>query len=160
MNLANHVGPDGLDAERLRRTVRTAVRMLDNVIDINLYTIPEARRSNLRHRPVGLGLMGFQDALFTLRLPVASDAAVEFADESMERSPTTPSRRPSDLAAERGRYSVVRRVAVEQGHPADRLDRAAGRGAPRRPAMWTAPSGWTGTRCGSRCAPPACATPT
>src|SRR5690606_4330632 len=76
VNLANHVGPDGLDAERLRRTVRTAVRMLDNVIDVNLYTVPEAERANLRHRPVGLGLMGYQDALFTLRLPVASPEAV------------------------------------------------------------------------------------
>ncbi|MDH8489690.1 hypothetical protein QIG87_27220, partial [Klebsiella pneumoniae] len=68
----------------LKRTISTAMRMLDNVIDINFYTIPEARRSNLQHRPVGLGLMGFQDALHALRIPMASDAAVAFADTSME----------------------------------------------------------------------------
>ncbi|MCQ6497955.1 hypothetical protein NPN26_24260, partial [Vibrio parahaemolyticus] len=73
-----------LDDARLKATVTTAMRMLDNVIDINFYTIPEARRSNLRHRPVGLGLMGFQDALHALRIAVASDAAVAFADLSME----------------------------------------------------------------------------
>ena len=65
---------------RLGATVDIAMRMLDNVIDINFYTIPEARRSNLRHRPVGLGIMGFQDALQTLRIAYASDAAVDFAD--------------------------------------------------------------------------------
>src|SRR5690606_26100252 len=84
VNLANHVGPDGLDEDHLRRTVRTAMRALDNVIDVNYYTIPEARRSNLRHRPVGLGIMGFQDALFVQRIPPASEAAVNFADWSME----------------------------------------------------------------------------
>jgi len=105
VNLANHVGPDGLDAERLRRTVRTAVRMLDNVIDVNLYTVPEAERANLRHRPVGLGLMGYQDALFTLRLPVASPEAVEFADASMELISYHAIEASADLAAERGAYS-------------------------------------------------------
>src|SRR5262249_9586004 len=79
VNLLNHVGERGLDDARLQRTVATAMRMLDNVIDINFYTIPEARRSNLRHRPVGLGLMGFQDALHVQRIPLASDAAVAFA---------------------------------------------------------------------------------
>ena len=78
--------------------------MLDNVIDINFYTIPEARRSNLRHRPVGLGLMGFQDALQTLRLPYASDGAVRFADESMEAISFHAISASGDLAAERGRY--------------------------------------------------------
>ncbi|GAA3737318.1 ribonucleoside-diphosphate reductase alpha chain [Spinactinospora alkalitolerans] len=104
VNLANHVGPDGLDAERLRRTVRTAVRMLDNVIDVNFYTVPEAERANLRHRPVGLGLMGFQDALFALRVPPASQAAVEFADESMELISHHAIAASADLAAERGAY--------------------------------------------------------
>jgi ribonucleoside-diphosphate reductase alpha chain len=80
------------------------MRMLDNVIDINFYTIPEARRSNLRHRPVGLGLMGFQDALQTLRLPYASQAAVDFADESMEAISFHAISTSCDLAAERGRY--------------------------------------------------------
>ncbi|MEY8040103.1 ribonucleoside-diphosphate reductase subunit alpha [Saccharopolyspora cebuensis] len=104
VNLAQHVGPDGIDAARLRRTVRTAVRMLDNVIDINFYTIPEARRSNLRHRPVGLGLMGHADALFAQRIPMASAEAVEFADRSMELVSYHAIAASSELAAERGRY--------------------------------------------------------
>lgn len=104
LNLAAHVTPEGLDEDRLARTVRTAVRMLDNVIDINFYTIPEARRSNLRHRPVGLGLMGFQDALHALRLPYASDAAVAFADESMEAISFHAISASVDLAGERGCY--------------------------------------------------------
>ncbi|SEP41986.1 ribonucleoside-diphosphate reductase class II [Methylobacterium sp. ap11] len=104
VNLAAHVSPSGLDHDRLARTVRTAMRMLDNVIDINFYTIPEARRSNLRHRPVGLGLMGYQDALHTLRLPIASEAAIAFADESMEALAFHAIAASVDLAAERGRY--------------------------------------------------------
>ncbi len=104
VNLAAHVGPDGIDRARIASTVRTAVRMLDNVIDINFYTIPEARRSNLRHRPVGLGLMGFQDALHTLRVPYASDAAVAFADASMELISYHAIEASADLASERGRY--------------------------------------------------------
>ncbi len=108
VNLAAHVVSDGtgprLDTERLRRTVTTAVRMLDNVIDVNMYTIPSARRSNLRHRPVGLGLMGFADALYTLGLPYASEAAVEFADTSMEVLSYWAISASSALAAERGRY--------------------------------------------------------
>ena len=105
VNLARHVNTEGLDAPRLAATVRTAVRMLDNVIDINFYTIPAARRSNLRHRPVGLGLMGHQDAVFTLRIPLASDRAVEFADESMELISYHAIKASADLAAERGRYA-------------------------------------------------------
>ncbi|WP_028649144.1 ribonucleoside-diphosphate reductase subunit alpha [Nocardiopsis sp. CNT312] len=106
VNLAQHTGPDGLDVERLRRTVRTAVRMLDNVIDVNFYTIPEARRANMRHRPVGLGLMGFQDALFKLRLPFASEGAVAFADESMELISYHAIEASMELAAERGSYET------------------------------------------------------
>jgi ribonucleoside-diphosphate reductase alpha chain len=106
VNLAAHVGPDGLDRHRLRRTVRTAVRMLDNVIDINYYTIPEARRSNLRHRPIGLGLMGFQDALYRQRIPYASDAAVTFADLSMEAVAYHAIEASVELAAERGSYET------------------------------------------------------
>lgn len=104
VNLANHLGDNGLDLARLERTVRIAVRMLDNVIDINFYTIPEARRSNLRHRPVGLGLMGFQDALQSLRIAIASDEAVRFADASMEAISYFAISASSDLATERGRY--------------------------------------------------------
>ncbi|MGO4571231.1 ribonucleoside-diphosphate reductase subunit alpha [Microvirga sp. 2TAF3] len=106
INLANHVTRHGLDHARLARTVKTAVRMLDNVVDVNFYTIPEARRSNLRHRPVGLGLMGYQDALHTLRLPVASEGAVAFADESMEAISFHTISASCDLAAERGRYAT------------------------------------------------------
>jgi ribonucleoside-diphosphate reductase alpha chain len=94
-----------LDTAKLRNTVRTAVRMLDNVIDINYYSVPEARQSNLRHRPVGLGLMGFQDALYQLKQPYGSAAAVEFADRSMEALSYYAIEASADLAAERGAYS-------------------------------------------------------
>lgn len=104
VNLAAHVTPGGIDTERLGRTVRTAVRMLDNVIDLNFYTIPQARRSNLRHRPVGLGIMGFQDALQTLGIAYGSEDAVEFADLSMEAVSWYAIAASSDLAAERGAY--------------------------------------------------------
>jgi ribonucleoside-diphosphate reductase alpha chain len=106
VNLANHVTPDGIDELRLKRTVKTAMRMLDNVIDINFYTVPEARHSNLRHRPVGLGLMGYQDALYTLNIPFASEAAVRFADTSMELLSFYAISASVDLAAERGRYAT------------------------------------------------------
>jgi ribonucleoside-diphosphate reductase alpha chain len=105
VNLANHVTVDGLDEKRLERTVKIAMRMLDNVIDINYYTIPEARYSNLRHRPVGLGIMGYQDALYTLRIPFSSDAATSFADTSMEKLSFYAISASVDLAAERGRYA-------------------------------------------------------
>jgi ribonucleoside-diphosphate reductase alpha chain len=104
VNLLNHVGLDGLERAKLERTVKTAVRMLDNVIDINFYTIPEARRSNIRHRPVGLGLMGFQDALHAQRIAIGSSEAVTFADISMEAISFHAIAASSDLAAERGRY--------------------------------------------------------
>lgn len=106
INLANHVAGNGIDQSRLKRTVKTAMRMLDNVIDINFYTVPEARFSNLRHRPVGLGVMGFQDALYTLRIPNASEDAVRFADESMEQISYYAISASVDLAAERGRYAT------------------------------------------------------
>ena len=104
VNLANHITEKGLDLDRLARTVGTAMRMLDNVVDINFYTIPEARRSNLKHRPVGLGIMGFQDALQMLRIPYASQEAVAFADTGMEAISYHAISASVDLAAERGRY--------------------------------------------------------
>lgn len=104
INLAAHITKNGLDHDKLAKTVKTAMRMLDNVVDINYYTIPEARHSNLRHRPVGLGLMGFQDALQALKIPYASDAAIEFADESMEAISFHTISASVDLAAERGKY--------------------------------------------------------
>ena len=106
VNLVNHLTEEGsLDVVKLEKTIHTAMRMLDNVIDINLYTVPAARRSNLRHRPVGMGLMGFQDALFKLRIPYASEAAAEFADRSMEQISYFAIQASSELAAERGRYA-------------------------------------------------------
>ncbi|WP_017615248.1 ribonucleoside-diphosphate reductase subunit alpha [Nocardiopsis salina] len=132
VNLAQHVGPDGIDRERLRRTVRTAVRMLDNVIDVNFYTIPEAERANMRHRPVGLGLMGFQDALFRLRLPFSSQGAVDFADRSMELISYHAIEASSELAGERGPYESFDGSLWSKGVlPIDSLellDRARGGG--------------------------------
>ena len=104
VNLPNHIRHGRLDDAQLQRTINTAMRMLDNVVDINFYTIPEARRSNLNHRPVGLGLMGFQDAVHALRIPMASDDAVAFADTSMEAIAFHAIFASVDLAAERGRY--------------------------------------------------------
>ena len=104
VNLAAHVGPDGIDHPGLQRTVATAMRMLDNVIDYNFYNVPQARKSNLRHRPVGLGIMGFQDALYQRRIPYASQEAVEFADLSMEAVSYYAIQASTDLAQERGRY--------------------------------------------------------
>jgi ribonucleoside-diphosphate reductase alpha chain len=105
INLLQHVDQDGLDLDKLRRTVRTAVRMLDNVIDINYYSVPQARASNMRHRPVGLGIMGFQDALYQLRIPYSSSDAVAFADRSMEAVSYFAIEASSDLARERGSYA-------------------------------------------------------
>ncbi len=105
VNLAQHIEDGKLNEQKLRETVRTAVRMLDNVIDINYYSVPAARTSNMRHRPVGLGIMGFQDALYKMRVPYSSDAAVEFADKSMELISYHAIEASSELAAERGTYA-------------------------------------------------------
>ncbi len=105
VNLAQHIRNGELDREKLARTVRTAMRMLDNVIDYNYYSVPQARRSNLRHRPVGLGIMGFADALYQLDISYASEAAVEFADRCMEVISYHAIAASSDLAVERGRYA-------------------------------------------------------
>ncbi|MBX6772700.1 MAG: ribonucleoside-diphosphate reductase subunit alpha [Chloroflexi bacterium] len=104
LNLPAHLSAGQIDRERLAATVRTAVRMLDNVIDINYYPTPEARTANLRHRPIGLGLMGFQDALYLLGLSYASPAAVEFADRTMEAIAYYAIRASTELANERGPY--------------------------------------------------------
>ncbi len=106
VNLAFHTNEDGIDAAMLEKTVRTAMRMLDNVIDINYYPTTEARTANMRHRPVGLGLMGFQDALYKLGVPYASDAAVEFADRSMELISYNAILASTELARERGTYQT------------------------------------------------------
>ena len=94
-----------LDHVKLKKTIRTAMRMLDNVIDINYYAVPKARNSNVKHRPVGLGIMGFQDCLHMMRIPYASTARVEFADRSMEATCYYAYWASTDLAEERGPYS-------------------------------------------------------
>jgi ribonucleoside-diphosphate reductase alpha chain len=115
VNLVNHIADGTLDQDHLARTVKTAMRMLDNVLDVNFYTIPEARTSNLKHRPVGLGIMGFQDALNVLRIPYASKAAVSFADEGMEAISYWAISGSVDLAAERGRYPTFDGSLWSQG---------------------------------------------
>ena len=128
VNLVQHLtdGPDGrkmIDQVKLQKTVSTAMRMLDNVIDINYYAVKKARDSNLRHRPVGLGIMGFQDCLYQLRVPYASQEAVEFADRSMEAVCFHAYWASTDLAQERGRYSSYRGSLWDQGVlPIDSLD--------------------------------------
>ena len=108
VNLTAHMKDGKLDHEKLQRTIRIAMRMLDNVIDINYYAVKKARDSNLRHRPVGLGIMGFQDCLHMMRIPYASQAAVEFADQSMEAVCYYAYSASSDLAVDRGSYSSYR----------------------------------------------------
>ncbi|WP_018141543.1 ribonucleoside-diphosphate reductase subunit alpha [Thioalkalivibrio sp. ALJ7] len=127
INLAAHVNEAGeLDLPKLEQTVNTAMRMLDNVIDYNYYSVPQARRSNLRHRPVGLGVMGFQDALYKLRVPYASEAAVEFADTSMEAVSYYAIKASTDLAEERGRYESFPGSLWSQGIlPIDSIDKLA-----------------------------------
>ncbi len=116
VNLAAHNdAQQGLDFNKLGRTVRTAMRMLDNVIDINYYSVPQARTSNLRHRPVGLGLMGFQDALYKMRVPYASDAAIEFADALMEAISYHAILASTELAKERGTYPSYQGSLWSQG---------------------------------------------
>lgn len=105
INLAQHVSEKGIDREKLEKTVRTAIRMLDNVIDINYYSVIQARRSNLRHRPIGLGIMGFQDALYKLNIPYASKEAIEFADLTMELVSYYAIQASTELAQERGVYN-------------------------------------------------------
>ncbi len=120
VNLAQHLCDDGkgskkLDQEKLRKTISVAMRMLDNVIDINFYAVKKARDSNLRHRPVGLGMMGFQDALYQMRLPYASNEAIEFADRSAESLCYYAYWASTDLAAERGRYSSYKGSLWDRG---------------------------------------------
>ncbi len=115
VNLLNHLTDKGLDFVKLKQTVTTAMRMLDNVIDINFYPVIKARNSNLRHRPVGLGFMGFQDCLHQLRIPYASIEAVEFADRSMEMIAYNAYWASSELARERGRYASYEGSLWSQG---------------------------------------------
>jgi ribonucleoside-diphosphate reductase alpha chain len=123
VNLLQHMKDGALDHDKLKRTISTAMRMLDNVIDINYYAVKKARDSNLRHRPVGLGVMAFQDSLYELRIPYASDAAVEFADKSMEAVSYYAYWASTELARERGKYSSYKGSLWDQGIlPLDTLD--------------------------------------
>ncbi|MDB5986096.1 MAG: ribonucleoside-diphosphate reductase subunit alpha, partial [Nevskia sp.] len=115
VNIPAHVIDGKLDLAKLERTVNTAMRMLDNVIEYNYYSVATARNSNLRHRPVGLGVMGFNDALYKLRLPYESDAATTFADESMEAVSYFAIKASTDLAAERGAYASFKGSLWDQG---------------------------------------------
>ena len=136
VNMPAHMQPDGnggfeLDHAKLRKTIRTAMRMLDNVIDINYYAVSKARNSNARHRPVGLGIMGFQDCLHMMRTPYASDAAVDFSDRSMEAVCYFAYWASTELAEERGRYSTFAGSLWDRGIlPQDSLQDP--RGAARR----------------------------
>lgn len=120
INLVNHMARDGagqyvLDQIKLQRSIRTAMRMLDNVIDINYYAVDKARDSNIKHRPVGLGIMGFHDALYLNRTPYASQAAVDFADTSMEAVCYYAYLASTELAQERGRYATFPGSLWSQG---------------------------------------------
>jgi len=106
VNLVAHLKDGKLDMEKLKRTVTVAMRMLDNVIDINYYAVGKARNSNLKHRPVGMGIMGFQDCLHEMKIPYASDEAVEFADRAMEAVCFNAYWASTELAEERGKYST------------------------------------------------------
>jgi ribonucleoside-diphosphate reductase alpha chain len=115
VNLVAHLRDGGIDQDKLRRTIGTAMRMLDNVIDINYYAVAKARNSNLKHRPVGLGIMGFQDCLHLLRVPYASAEAVAFADRSMEAVAFHAFWASTELAEERGRYSSFKGSLWDRG---------------------------------------------
>lgn len=105
INLVQHIDENGLNTEKLQKSIQTAMRMLDNVVDYNYYAVPQARRSNIRHRPVGLGIMGFQDALYKMGIAYQSAEAVEFADRCMEAVSYFAISASADLAEERGAYS-------------------------------------------------------
>ena len=123
VNLLAHLKDGKLDHDKLRRTIKIAMRMLDNVVDINYYAVDKARNSNVRHRPVGMGIMSFQDCLHELRIPYASMEAVEFADRSMEAVCYYAYWASTDLAEERGRYSSFKGSLWDRGIlPHDSID--------------------------------------
>ena len=126
VNLLQHLKDGAIDHAKLQKTITTAMRMLDNVIDINYYAVKKARDSNLRHRPVGLGVMAFQDSLYELRIPYASDAAVEFADKSMEAICYYAYWASTELARERGQYASYKGSLWDKNIlPIDTLDMLA-----------------------------------
>jgi len=115
VNLPAHIVDGALDLTKLEKTINTAMRMLDNVIEYNYYSVATARNSNLRHRPVGLGVMGFNDALYKLRLPYESNEAISFADTSMEAVSYYAIKASADLAVERGAYASFKGSLWDQG---------------------------------------------
>ncbi len=123
INLPLHTTREGLNLPLLEKTITTAMRMLDNVIDINYYPTKEAKNANLRHRPVGLGLMGFQDTLYKMKMSYASQEAVEFADRSMEAISYYAILASSKLAQERGAYESFPGSKWDRGLlPLDTID--------------------------------------
>jgi ribonucleoside-diphosphate reductase alpha chain len=148
INLAKHVSAKGIDKKLLEKTVRTAVRMLDNVIDINYYPTIEARNANLKHRPIGLGIMGFHDALHIQRFSYASPEAVKFADESMELISYFAILGSTQLAHERGAYASFKGSKWDRGLlPIDTLKiLAEERGADMLDVDTTATLDWTPVR--------------
>jgi ribonucleoside-diphosphate reductase alpha chain len=123
VNLPQHIENGELNIDKLRKTVTTAIRMLDNVIDINYYSVDTSENSNMKHRPIGLGLMGFQDALYKVNVSYASDEAVTFADQTMEAISYFAINASTDLAAERGAYSSYDGSLWSQGiFPIDSLN--------------------------------------
>ena len=123
VNLANHMKDGRLDEEKVKQTVSTAIRMLDNVININYYSVDTAKNSNFKHRPIGLGLMGFQDALYLQNIPYCSDEAVEFADRSMELISYSAIYASTELAKERGAYESFEGSLWSKGIlPKDSID--------------------------------------
>ncbi|MEZ4814593.1 MAG: ribonucleoside-diphosphate reductase subunit alpha [Bdellovibrionota bacterium] len=149
VNLQNHIIPGvGLDKEKVAKTVNTAMRMLDNVIDQNHYPIPESKNSNSKHRPVGLGIMGFQDALYAMRIPYDTDQAVDFADESMELISYNAILASTELAKERGAYSSFKGSLWDQGIlPVDSIAKVAeSRGADQVDMDTSTKLDWTPVR--------------
>ena len=115
INLPQHIDDGKINVEQLKSSIKTAIRMLDNVVDINFYPVPQAENSNKKHRPIGLGLMGFQDALYKLGISYNSDEAVDFADKSMELVSYFAIQASSELAKERGAYETYEGSLWDKG---------------------------------------------
>ena len=127
LNVPAHIKDGSIDKDKLKKTITTAVRMLDNVIDINYYSVPEAKNSNFKHRPVGMGMMGFQDALYLKNIPYDSQESIEFADELMELISYYAIEASSDLAKERGSYQSYAGSLWDQGVlPIDSIKKVKG----------------------------------
>jgi ribonucleoside-diphosphate reductase alpha chain len=126
INLASHINSNGIDHAKLKNSIKTAIRMLDNVIDINFYPVDKARNSNIKHRPIGMGMMGFQDCLYKMKINYTSSAAMQFADEITEVIAYYAYESSSDLSVERGVYSSYNGSLWDQGIlPLDSLKQLA-----------------------------------